>query len=225
MRLPHRRPRQEHLDEWLVRTGWSCGEERGWRAATTFKQLPPGHADLIALVGEVARGFYWEPEDNEHTVIGIDRLAAAFRAGQHPLARAAIGAWIDALPSRDPFLTLDLFFIEQRLGCWAGLFPYAYGDDGRFQIYPILHRRIIEAMLALPPLKIRGTAMLAVRVMEREWPELLAHPFNEPIGAQRLGIRWLRTKTQAHRLGRGARHPIRSARRMFLHGKPVGRGV
>ncbi len=215
MRLPHCRPRQEHLDEWLMRTGWNCGEERGWRAATTFKQLPPGHSDLIALVGEVARGFYWQSDDTERTVIDVDRLARPFRAGQHPLGRAAIASWLDAVPSPDPFLTLDLFFMEQRLGCWAGLFPYAYGDQGRFQIFPILHRRIIEAMLALPPLKIRGTELLAHRVMEREWPELLRHPFNEPSRSQRLGLKWLRAKALAHRLVRAGRHPVRSARRVI----------
>jgi hypothetical protein len=51
MRLKRRPPRQEDLDEWLFRTGWSIGEERGRRALTTYQSLPPGHVDLIGLCG------------------------------------------------------------------------------------------------------------------------------------------------------------------------------
>ncbi|MDA0660706.1 MAG: asparagine synthase-related protein [Planctomycetota bacterium] len=216
--LKHQHPRQDDLDEWLMRTGWNCGEERGWRAATTYKQLPPSCADLIALVGEVARGVFWRPDDNEKTVIGIDRLAARFRAGQTPEGRGAIGTWLEQLPFHDPFITLDLFFMEQRLGSWAGIYPYAYGDRGRFQIFPMLHRRVIETMLALPPRKIRGTELLPRRIMEQEWPELLAHPFNKAQGTQRIGLWWVRSKRDmvdfSRRLVKGLRHPISTAQRI-----------
>jgi hypothetical protein len=187
MCLAFRRPRRDDLEQWLFRTGRSVGEERGWRSCTTLKQLPPGHADLLGLVGEVARGFYWRPGDTERTSVGPDRLLSVFRAGQHPLSRSVISPWLDSLPSRDPFLTLDLFYIEQRLGCWAGVLPYASAQDGQFMIFPLCHRGIIEAILSLPT-TVRGTDFLARRVMEREWPELLDYPFNQPRGLQRIGM-------------------------------------
>jgi len=226
-RLLHQPARQEHLEEWLVRTGWNCGEERGWRAVTTYKQLPPQCADLIALVGEVARGFFWRPEDDDKTIITVERLASRFAAGRTPEGLAAIAAWLENVPTRDPFLILDLFFMEQRLGGWAGLFPYGYADAGRFHIFPMLHRRVIETMLALPPRSLRGTDQLARRVMQQEWPELLEYPFNRAQGTQRVKLWWVRRRRDAHELGgklvRGLRDPldaVRRIRRRFSCAKP-----
>jgi hypothetical protein len=199
MRLPRRRARQDDLEQWLVRTGRNLGEPRAWRACTTFKHRPRGHADLVGIVGEVARNYYWSPDDTERTFVGPDRLLSVFRAGQHPLTRNVINAWLDSLPCRDPFLTLDLFYIEQRLGCWAGMLPYGFAQDGRFMIFPLCHRNIIEAMLSLPPVKVRGTDLLARRIMEREWPELLDYPFNEPRGLQRIGMAYVKARRRITR--------------------------
>jgi len=211
-----RRPRRDDLEEWLFRTGSSVGEERGWLACTTYKQLPTGCANLIALAGEVARGYYWRPDDTEQTTVGADRLLAMFRAGQHPLSRSAISAWLDSLPFRDPFLTLDLFYIEQDLGCWGGVYPYAYAQDGRFQIFPLCHRQVIEAMLSLPT-AVRAPDFLARRVLEREWPELLDYPINQPRGLQNIGMAWSQARREtvilANRLTQAVQHPTATARR------------
>jgi hypothetical protein len=213
MCLPHRRAGRDDLEQWLFRTGWSVGEPRGWRACTTYKQLPPGHADLLGLIGEVARGrgrgfLPWRPDDTEQTTVGADRLLAILRAGQHPLSRSAISTWLDSLPCRDPFLILDLFYLEQCDGCWGGVFPYAFAQEGRFMIFPLCHRDIIEAMLSLPPVTVRGTDLLARRIMEREWPELLDYPFNEPRGLQKIGMAVVRARRRIERklrkIGRSA---------------------
>ena len=217
IRLPHLRPRQADLDEWLLRTGWSVGEIRGWRASTTYKQLPPGHADLVGVAGGVARGLSWRPDDTERTTISPDRLLARLRAGQHPSSRSAVSAWLDLLPCRDPFLTLDLFHIEQRLGCWGGVYPYAFGQDGRFQLFPLCHRQIFATMLSLP-IAFRAAELLGQRIIEREWPELLHYPINQARGLQRVSTGWRRairkSEMLAKRLTRAAQHPIGTARRI-----------
>lgn len=214
MRLPRRPPRRDDLEEWLFRTGWSVGEERGWRACTTYQGLPPGHADLIALAGEVARGFYWRPEDSAQTALEPDRLLTYFSAGQHPQSRGTIQGWLDTVPFRDPFLILDLFYIEQRLGCWGGVFPYAFAQQGRFQFFPLCHRQIIEGMLSLPT-PVRGTDHLAREVMQREWPELLSYPINRPFGVQRIGPAWFKARRASTRASRAAHHPLRTGRRLI----------
>lgn len=208
MRLPRRRAGQDDLEQWLVRTGRNLGEPRSWGACTTFRQRQRGSADLVGIVGEVARNYYWSPDDTERTFVGPDRLLSNFRARQHPLSRSVINAWFDSLPCRDPFLTLDLFYIEQRLGCWAGLIPYGLAQGGCFLIFPLCHRDIIEAMLSLPPVTVRGTDLLARRIMEREWPELLEYPFNEPRGLQKVGMAVVRTR---RRIERKLRRIVRSA--------------
>lgn len=201
MRLRYRRPRQEDVDHWLFRTGGSVGLERGWRACTTFNQLPPGHAHLLGMVGELAHGYYWRRDDTERTFVGPDRLLSVFGAGQHPVIRGVIADWLDSQPCRDPLLTLNLFYIEQRLGCWAGVLPYGYAQDGRFMIFPLCHRDIIEAMLSQPS-TIGRTDLLQRRIMEREWPQLLDYPFNHPRGRQSMGMAFFRTRG---RIGRKLR--------------------
>jgi hypothetical protein len=200
-RFSYCHPRSKDLEQWLIRTGRNVGEERGWQACTTLKQLPPHHADLIGQAGEVSRGFYWKQDDTEKTVISADRLLTEFRAAEHPSARAAIAAWLRAMPCRDPFLILDLFYIEQRLGCWGGVYPYGFAQDGRFIIFPLCHRAIFEAMLRLPT-SVRRTGRLPQRIIEREWPELLAYPVNRARGLQRVGMAWVKTKKKRKSLRR-----------------------
>lgn len=193
MRVRHRPPRRADIEHWLLRTGRSVGLERGWRSCTTFNQLPPGHAHLLGMVGELAHGYYWRRNDADRTSVGPDRLLSVFGSRPPPLIRAMVDAWLDSLPCRDVLLTLNLFYLEQRLGCWAGVLPYGYAQDGRFMIFPLCHRDIIEAMLSQPS-KVGTTDLLQRRIMEREWPELLEYPFNRPRGLQSLGMAWMRTR-------------------------------
>lgn len=168
----------------------------------------------------MARGLSWRPDDTEHTTIGPDRLLARLRAGRHPLSRSVVCAWLDALPCRDPFLILDLFHIEQRLGCWGGVYPYAFGHEGRFQVFPLCHRQIFATMLSLP-IAFRAAELLGQQIIEREWPELLRYPINQAHGWQRIGVGWRRavrkSGTLAKRLTRAAQHPIGTARRVAAH--------
>lgn len=211
-RLRYLRPQQEDVDHWLFRTGRSVGLERGSQACTTFNQLPPGHAHLLGMAGELAHGYYWRPSDTERTSVGPERLLSVFGVGRRPQIRGIIGAWLDSQPCRDPLLTLNLFFIEQRLGCWAGILPYGYAQDGRFMIFPLCHRDIIEVMLSQPS-SIGRTDLLQQRIMESEWPELLDYPFNRPLGLQSAGMAWMRMRGRIARKlrkivgGAGAKSP------------------
>lgn len=198
MRLRYRPPRKQDLDHWLFRTGRSVGLERGWQGCSTFNRLPPGHAHLVGMGGELAHGFCWRRSDAESTSVGPERLLSTLGTGRHPRIRDMMGAWLDSQPCRDPLLTLNLFFIEQRLGCWAGILPYGYAQDGRFMVFPLCHRDIIDAMLSQPS-TIGRTDLLQRRIMEREWPQLLDYPFNRPGGLQGTAMAWMRTRARIAR--------------------------
>jgi hypothetical protein len=176
---------QEDLDEWMFRIGSSTGEVRGWKCATMYKRLPGGHAMLRGNVGELARGFWWRADDVETTVISPQRLLAACRCPPHdePLARA--DAWLRMAPVANALELLDLFYLEQRLGCWAGVWPYAECDPG-FVVFPMCHRVIVERMRRLPA-PFRRSGALMETIIAREWPELLDWPFNKLVGLQRVG--------------------------------------
>jgi len=107
--------------------------------------------------------------------------------------------WLEQVPAIDSLQLLDLFYLEQRLGCWAGVLPYAEGGDPGFVIFPMCHREIITRMLTLPtPYRVSGFHACEIThsggppfmkaIIEREWPELLAWPFNEPTGVMHLTL-------------------------------------
>ena len=193
-RLKFRPPEPRDLEGWIVRTGNSAGEVRGWRASTTYKHLPPGHIDLITTVVDAMHHHQWSADDYPHTAaITPDRLVAECGTGPHPLAMQAAAAWLDGLPTTDPALTLDIFYFEQRLGCWGGVTAYAYGDEERTEMYPMNHRDIIEAVVELPYAG-RLTARFQETLIEQRWPELLKYPFNTPTRRQRVGLATYRAR-------------------------------
>jgi hypothetical protein len=198
--LPMKEATVEDLEEWMFRIAYSTSEIRGWQCATMYKGLPDGHAVLGGQAGEVARAYYWRTDDTETTVISPERLLeiCACPADDEPLAHAR--AWLATLPASNAFQVLDLFYIEQDMGGWAGILPYAECDPG-FSIFPLCHRRVVERMLVLPA-PYRRSGCLPRDVIAREWPELLEWPVNEAIGATRLE---LAAKKVVHRAKRALR--------------------
>ncbi len=196
--LPMVEATDRDLEEWMFRIAYSTSEIRGRQCATMYKQLPGGHAVIGGQAGEIARGYYWCEGDTEATVITPERLIdiCACPLDEETLARAR--AWLDDVPADNALRVLDLFFVEQDMGGWAGILPYAECDPG-FPIFPLCHRRIVEHMLTLP-LSYRRSGRLGWDIIEREWPELLEWPINQPIGVTRLVL----AARKAIRLGKRA---------------------
>jgi hypothetical protein len=98
----------------------------------------------------------------------------------------------------EPDRILDFFYLEQRLGCWAGIMPYGAAEDGQFQVFPLCHHEIIELMLALPR-SYRWNGSLPIDIIRREWPALLEYPINTPLGIQRAWVAVEYAKARASR--------------------------
>lgn len=186
--LPREGAREVDLEEWMFRISYSTGEVRGWQSATMYKRLPGGHAVLVGNIGDLGRRHLWWGRGNnvETSLIAPERLIELCRCPpvEPPLARAR--AWLDSLPTAEVLQVLDLAYIEQRLGCWAGVFPYAECDPG-FTVFPLCHREIIERILKLP-VPYRRAGHLPRDIINREWSTLLEWPVNQPIGAARLRL-------------------------------------
>jgi hypothetical protein len=192
-------PNQKELTEWLSRTG-NCVSGRTWTMVRTLKQLDSERIYFTGQGGELFRFYYWRPGDNLAIPIPLTTL---LERAQVPTIAEVTGRgeqWLESLPRKDPVAILDLFMIEQYLGCWNA--PQQYGHVGsRFRLLPIVHRRIIEIAWGLP-FDYRLASMVTNDVIKSHWPELLQLPFNEPIGIDRT----LRTvKRLASALPRKAR--------------------
>jgi hypothetical protein len=181
-RLDHRvfryeRPRARDLQQWLFRSGASAGEQRGMQLATTLKQMDSDTPYLPGLASEVGRGFYWRDGDEYRKEFSARELLSRLGMAEVTGLAEFADRWLDGVPLRCIYDILDLLYIEQRLGCWAGVVAYAEGPPHR--IAPFSNRTIFENMMALPA-DYRKAQRLADDLIRENWPELLDVPFNPP---------------------------------------------
>jgi hypothetical protein len=205
--------------KWLYRTSMSVGERRGREAMRTMMQLDPGRAHLPGLVGELARGFYWnlvrglpDPDDRDCLSKALLKVMNA-PIDRHTLAR--MKAWMSGLPASSTWGLLDLFYLEQRLGCWAGLVRYAFVDMVRFVSWPLNSRRLTQLMLSLP-YEYKAAARLSDDVIYNQWPELADIPYNKG------KVHFHLVDAMAHPLEEAARLPLLRA---FVNPRRAARNI
>ena len=170
-------PTAPDLQQWQERTG-HCVAGRVWQLVTTHEQLQPGRR-LSGMGGEVGRCFFWRKQDLEATRVGPQQIIERLRLPVHRRLCLEADAWLHSLPVNAPPDVLDLLYIEQRLGCWAG--PQAYGNANA-SMAPLCDQLVFESMLALP-WHYRFEQKLAVDFISHLWPDLLSLPFNREVGS------------------------------------------
>lgn len=181
-----------------------------------------GQDDRLALAGmggETARAFYWDRPDAQGRrrppgVVTPELLVE--RTGSPLTAEACEAAdrWLQTLPAAlraDSASTLDLVYLEQRLGCWESTSRYLW--PGRPRVWsPMTAAYNLETMLRLPE-PYRGQGLLQRDMVAYGWPELLRAPFNRPTGL--LGARWKAARLPRRvrrRIGRLSRRLVGSSR-------------
>lgn len=170
---------QQELADWLERTGTSLAG-RVWKSAGVDARLSDDDKiSLTGLAGEVGRAYYWHESDSEESALSPEEILRRIGLPADPLIVNRLKAWWDSVPVDGTLAKLDLLYIEQRLGCWAG--PSLYGSQRRFGLSPFNSRRIFEAMLSLPT-DLRRNDFLPHALIQQKWPELLDLPFNTPVG-------------------------------------------
>ena len=179
--LPFVASSESDADKWLYRTSVSVGEKRGFQAMRTLMQLDPGRAYLPGLVAELARGYYWGlahdlPERDRDCLAKVLLKTMIAPVDQYTMARMM--HWLSDLAHLDRWTLLDLFYLEQRLGCWGGVICYAYADMVRFELWPLNSRRLVALMLSLPS-EYKAAARLTDDVIRSRWPELADIPYNK----------------------------------------------
>jgi hypothetical protein len=211
-------PRLYEVGEWLFRTGFSLGGLPGWRGASAVRKLNPRRVDLSGHIGELARANYWGAEVPSSEEVAPARLTAICGFPPNSTTKPRFQEWLAGLSFLEPDRILDFFYLEQRLGCWAGIIPYGVAEDGQCLVFPLCHREIIALMLALPH-RYRWNGALPIDIVRREWPELLEYPINTPLGIQRAWVAVERGKTGASRnlarLMKGACNPGWAVRKVI----------
>lgn len=170
-------PNQKDLDAWQLRGGYS-GSGRTWHSVTTLMELDPKPVYLTGLCGEVARAYYWKQADLAAGPLTALDILERLRLPDHPVLRSRAEGWLEGIDIEDRCETLDLLYIEQRLGCWGG--PNYLGHVQGIRLAPLADRQIFEWMLCLDK-DYRLNGRLPEDSIRLLWPELLQLPFNTPI--------------------------------------------
>jgi hypothetical protein len=177
--------------------GSEIGEPRGWAATATYRQLDPSRAEITGQGGELCRAAYWRAARRPRDVRIEDVLHVLQAPGTPRMAELA-ERWVQGVPARDTLQLYDYLYVEQWLGCWAGVLPYAEPDATAFRLYPLVHRETFAQMLRLPnEVKARNT--FSTDVIRAQWPELLGAPFNRLLGARHYVRRVKRRVWKARR--------------------------
>ena len=176
--------KDQYRDEWHFKTG-GCIVGDISNFYPTFHRLSPNHALLPGMAGEVGRSYYWTESDTEGVSLDEDELLKRCKLPVTDQIGKSMAVWLDGLSGFNTFAILDLLYIEQRLGCWAG--PQQYGADEfvTCHLIPFSHRTTFSAMMSLP-WTYRVDQKMATDVCNRMWPELLSIPFNQETGTRRL---------------------------------------
>lgn len=172
---------QDQLGEWLYRSGY-CVSGQTWKNhQTAVRHLDINRAVLLGLASPVGKASYCRKTDTESTQLTPEEILRRLRLPADGETIKMTRDWFAEISHLNPYLILDLTYIEQRLGCWGG--PQLYGQRRMTAPYllPFCHRKIFELMLKLP-YEYRQRQELTIDILRQEWPELLDLPFNSFTG-------------------------------------------
>lgn len=192
--IPVQDASEAEMRHWLYLTGHSVSGAI-WKMHKSLQGLDRNRVLLPGMGGEVGRSFYWRQSDEEDTVLSPKDLLERCGLPQDGEILLETSSWLSELSSFNALSILDLFYIEQRLGCWAA--PQHYGNIvSLFEFSPFNHRKIFRSMMKLP-YEYRRRQELAQDICLDSWSDLLMLPFNEFTGIKKYtgGIRNLAYRT------------------------------
>lgn len=180
--IPIKHTDQDKLIKWLYTTGHAVSGEI-WKIHESLNHLDTDRVLMPGMGGEVGRSYYWDLDDTLDTKLTAVDLLGRCSLPQTEEIIVETNKWLLELEGHNVFTILDLFYIEQRLGCWAA--PQAYGNKtSLFEFSPFNHRKVFRSMIKLP-YEYRRKQLLANDVCLVASEELLKIPFNQAIGFEK----------------------------------------
>ena len=161
--------------DWHSRAGHCVGDVN-MRTYPSIAPLSEYNYFIGGLGGEIGRGFFWKNDDKSKDSVSISRLVGALGMPPHKDVRTAIEKWYKTVPDMDIFTTLDIAYIELRMGCWG--FPQCYSANYAEELHPLIGRRTFTLMMSLPP-QWRQEQRFITETIRLYWPELLEYQINK----------------------------------------------
>ena len=172
--------------KYLQRIGFSggAGKARDFYLANC-RHLDMDAAWLSGFGVEVCRvNLYWPKDDKPLHVLSLQELHRKMRVPAGDDMIGAINQLRDGVPTGSVSQFLSLFYLENRLGCWAS--PHLYGAAPfRINILPLCHRTVLDLMVRLPS-EYKRQGRLPQDLIALAWPELSCLPYNDYPPMKRL---------------------------------------
>jgi hypothetical protein len=196
--LPFVPPTNDARQHWLARTGYCVGGN-GSYTFQTLDQIGSGRVAILGTAGEVGRASYGEGV-KKTTPIDASLLLRKLRLPKIEITQRAAEKWLAGLSSLNAQQIMDLLYIEQRLGCWAG--PSLIASSHVTFAVPFNQRAIFERMLDTP-YELRRKSRIHYDIIKLMNGQLMTFP-HQPLvyylkyyckrALQRLGLRRRRKK-------------------------------
>ncbi|HWF67154.1 MAG TPA: hypothetical protein VN670_07610 [Acidobacteriaceae bacterium] len=165
----------EEIRDWRFQTGHCVGGAVGQNKLDR-RNIADAQVEFSGAAGEVGRGYLWSSGDTHTSKLSSAVLLARLKLPPIERFKEAVSSWLGSVEQFDAFTIMDLAYIELKMACWAG--PQAPGSDTlTVQIWPLSSRRCFTAMMSAP-LDVRRDQSLFMRMVQRQWPELLLTPIN-----------------------------------------------
>lgn len=167
---------------WLYRTGCVGGRLRELDFIPTFEKMNTNRANLYGMVGELARGYLWKKA-------GLTTNTSKMNVEPRILLQIAgipetdelinwVERWRNDVPCENGLQLLELFYLENDLGCKHSAYNPAFAGRAAFELWPFNNRRILELILSLP-VDYKREERFSKDTIRLCWPELLRFPFNK----------------------------------------------
>lgn len=177
--LGARPPTGREVERLLFRTGCvAAADPRCQESVNTLSSMNPTMPYVDATAGEMDRMPLYVHIDDDAEPLTIERLLGLRGYPAWPETVERGERWLHELPVENPHTVFDFRALEMRFGGWAGFVPYGYADVAKFFFYPFADRRIMDALIKLPPAYRRSDGVTRDAVSS-QWPELLVDPFND----------------------------------------------
>jgi len=158
-----------------MRRGGHCVGGPNRLTHESLVQLRDNHVFVGGAIGEVGRAFFWHGTDGRGSQLDGRLLVSRMGLPARAEVEERLLGWRDGLLGMDSLLTLDLAYLEQRVGPWGG--AQMFSDPTFARHNPLGTARTIELMLALPD-DWKRQSRLTTELVRLHWPELLSYPFN-----------------------------------------------
>ena len=164
----------EEVDDWFYATG-SCVGGANVVSKQPDELFSSEFVEISGVGGEIARGFYWRSTDAAEGTLSAEHLVGRLALPAKAAFLDAGSVWLDGLSRFDLLTTLDLAYIELRVGSWAA--PQIYGGRKCYrQVSPFLQWPFVRSAGRLPE-HIRRDDLLSPMILDTVAPELLELPY------------------------------------------------